>query len=79
LVALAGLHTERLTLLTGATVVVDAVAVSRVLQGVHYPSDVAAGVALELAWVNGAALLVSLPRNAASSTSVPHPPFAPQE
>ena len=49
----------RLMLTTGTALLVGAVAVSRVLLGVHYPSDVAAGVALGLAWVSGAALVVS--------------------
>jgi membrane-associated phospholipid phosphatase len=37
-----------------------------VLLGLHYPSDVAAGVALGLAWVGGAALLVTLPHSTRS-------------
>jgi undecaprenyl-diphosphatase len=45
---------------TGA-LLVAAVAASRVLLGVHYPSDVTAGVALGLAWVGMAALLSALP------------------
>lgn len=73
LLAVAGVaRWARLTLVTGATVLVGAVAVSRVLLGVHYPSDVAAGVALGVAWVSAAALLVSLPRHASFPTSVPH-------
>lgn len=62
----------RLMLMTAAALLVGAVAVSRVLLGVHYPSDVAAGVALGLAWVSAAALLVSLPRSARTPTSVPN-------
>lgn len=74
----------RLLLVTGAAVLVGAVAVSRVLLGVHYPSDVAAGVALGLAWVSAAALLAHLPRNAPTSTpvshrSVPHRSVPPQD
>jgi membrane-associated phospholipid phosphatase len=53
-------------LASGTALLVGAVAVSRVLLGVHYPSDVAAGVALALAWVSGAALMVSLPRSVLS-------------
>jgi membrane-associated phospholipid phosphatase len=53
----------RLMLATGIALLVGAVAVSRVLLGVHYPSDVAAGVALGLAWVSGAALVVNLLRD----------------
>jgi len=56
----------RLMLATGTALLVGAVAVSRVLLGVHYPSDVAAGAALGLAWVSAAALVVSLPRSAPS-------------
>ena len=71
LVVLAGgTRCARVMLVTGAALLIGAVAVSRVLLGVHYPSDVAAGVALGLAWVSGAALLVSLPRSALSPTSV---------
>jgi membrane-associated phospholipid phosphatase len=62
----------RLMLVTGAALLVSAVAVSRVLLGVHYPSDVAAGMALGLAWVTAAALLVSLPRSSLTRTWVPH-------
>ncbi len=54
----------RLMLATDTALLVGAVAVSRVLLGVHYPSDVAAGVALGLAWVSGAALVANLPRSA---------------
>ena len=73
LLALAGVAWwARLILVTGTTLLVGAVAVSRVLLGVHYPSDVAAGVALGLAWVSAAALLVSLPRSVQSPTSVSH-------
>jgi membrane-associated phospholipid phosphatase len=67
----------RLMLVTGAAVLVGAVAVSRVLLGVHYPSDVAAGVALGLAWISAAALLASLPRNA--PTPVSHRSVPPQD
>jgi membrane-associated phospholipid phosphatase len=63
LLALAGVvRWTRLILVTGAALLIAAVSTSRVLLGVHYPSDVAAGVALGLAWVSTAALLVSLPR-----------------
>jgi membrane-associated phospholipid phosphatase len=48
-------------LLAVAALLIGAVAASRVLLGVHYPSDVAAGAALGLAWVGAAALLVTLP------------------
>lgn len=53
----------RPVLLAAGALVVGAVAASRVLLGVHYPSDVAAGVVLGLAWVSGAALIVRLPRS----------------
>lgn len=80
LLAVAGVtRWARPTLVTGATLLLGAVAVSRVLLGVHYPSDVAAGVALGLAWVNAAVLLASPPRLASSSTSVPPSPCAPQK
>jgi undecaprenyl-diphosphatase len=76
LLALAGVAGwARLILVTGAALLVAAVAMSRVLLGVHYPSDVAAGVALGLAWVSTAALLISPPRNALSPT-VSHRPSA---
>lgn len=67
----------RLMLVTGAALLVGAVAVSRVLLGVHYPSDVAAGVALGLAWVSAAALLASLPRS--TPTPVSHRFVPPQD
>lgn len=77
LLALAGVvRWVRLILVTGAALLVAAVSTSRVLLGVHYPSDVAAGVALGLAWVSTAALLVSLPRNALSPALVSHRPLA---
>ncbi|MGB7794812.1 MAG: phosphatase PAP2 family protein, partial [Pseudonocardiaceae bacterium] len=47
----------RALLLAAGTLLICAVAASRVLLGVHYPSDVAAGMALGLAWVGVAALL----------------------
>jgi undecaprenyl-diphosphatase len=64
LVVVAGVaRWARLMLATGTALLVGAVAMSRVLLGVHYPSDVAAGVALGLAWVSGAALVANLPRS----------------
>jgi membrane-associated phospholipid phosphatase len=68
----------RLMLASGTALLVGAVAVSRVLLGVHYPSDVAAGVALGLAWVSGAALMVSLPHSVFPMTSVSHRSLAPK-
>jgi membrane-associated phospholipid phosphatase len=50
----------RALLLAAGTSLICAVAASRVLLGVHYPSDVAAGAALGLTWVGIAALLVLL-------------------
>ena len=69
----------RLMLVTAAALLIGAVAVSRVLLGVHYPSDVAAGVALGLAWVSAAALLASLPRSAPTPTPVSHRSVPPQD
>ena len=69
----------RLMLVTGAALLVCAVAVSRVLLGAHYPSDVVAGVALGLAWVSGAALLVNLPRAGGSAAAVSRRSFARKE
>lgn len=63
----------RLVLVAAATLVVCAVAASRVLLGVHYPSDVAAGIALGVACVSGAALVVRLPATAAPASSVARP------
>ncbi len=54
------IHWARALLLATGTLLISAVATSRVLLGVHYPSDVAAGAALGLAWVGIAALLVLL-------------------
>jgi membrane-associated phospholipid phosphatase len=53
----------RCVVLVVGALVISAVAASRVLLGLHYPSDVTAGVALGLAWVGGAALLVTLPHS----------------
>ncbi len=50
--------TRALLLAVGA-LLICAIDASRVLLGVHYPSDVAAGTALGLAWVGVAALLVT--------------------
>jgi membrane-associated phospholipid phosphatase len=72
-------RSARLMLVIGAALLIGAVAVSRVLLGVHYPSDIAAGVALGLAWVSGAALLVSLPRSALFRASVSHRSVPPQD
>jgi membrane-associated phospholipid phosphatase len=55
-------------LLTAGALLICAVATSRVLLGVHYPSDVAAGAALGLAWVGIAALLVTWFRPGAVGT-----------
>lgn len=63
--AQAARRTRRM-LATGTALLVGAVAVSRVLLGVHYSSDVVAGVALGLVWVSGATLVVSLPHSARS-------------
>jgi undecaprenyl-diphosphatase len=46
-------------LVAAGALLLCAVAASRVLLGVHYPSDVAAGAVLGLAWVGAAALLVT--------------------
>lgn len=70
-------RSARLMLVTSAALLVGAVAVSRVLLGVHYPSDVAAGVALGLAWVSAAALLAHLPRS--TPTPVSHRLVPPQD
>jgi membrane-associated phospholipid phosphatase len=51
----------RVLLWAAGALLVAAVAASRVLLGVHYPSDVTAGVALGLAWVGMAALSSTLP------------------
>jgi membrane-associated phospholipid phosphatase len=69
----------RLMLVTAVALLVGAVAVSRVLLGVHYPSDVAAGVALGLAWVSAAALLAHLPPSAPTPTPVSHRSVPPQD
>jgi undecaprenyl-diphosphatase len=49
----------RALLLAAGALLICAVAASRVLLGVHYPSDVAAGVLLGVAWVGVAALVVT--------------------
>jgi membrane-associated phospholipid phosphatase len=58
----------RALLLAAGALLICAVAASRVLLGVHYPSDVAAGAALGLAWVGIAALLVTLVRPGGGGT-----------
>jgi membrane-associated phospholipid phosphatase len=55
-------------LLVGITA--SCVTASRVLLDVRHPSDVAAGVALGVAWANGTALLVRPPGTAVLRSSV---------
>jgi undecaprenyl-diphosphatase len=56
---------ERVWAIVGVGVLVAAVAASRVLLGVHYPTDVLAGAALGLCWVAVALAIVPRARSAA--------------
>lgn len=79
LVSLAGIaRWARLMLATGTALLVGAVAVARVLLGVHYPSDVAAGVALGLAWASSAALVATCRAASCPPTSVSRRSLAPK-